>query len=86
VKSSRASWICLLYGISGCAGLIYETVWIRQFALSFGNTLLSFSTVISVFLGGLALGAYIASRFRTNRPAFFYGAAGLRSMPSSSPF
>ena len=59
--------VCLLYGISGCAGLAYETVWIRAFAISFGNTLFSFSTVISVYLGGLALGAAAAGRMRTRR-------------------
>ncbi len=73
----RAHWICILYCASGCAGLIYETVWIRAFALSFGNTLLSFSTVISVFLGGLALGATLGGRLRTDRPLLFYGAAEL---------
>jgi spermidine synthase len=73
----RAHWICILYCISGGAGLIYETVWIRAFALSFGNTLLSFSTVISVFLGGLAIGAALGGRLRINHPILLYGAAEL---------
>ncbi len=77
VTSRRAHWICALYCVSGCAGLIYETVWIRAFALAFGNTLLSFSTVISVFLGGLALGAALGGRLRMERPLLFYGAAEL---------
>ena len=67
--------VCLLYGLSGCAGLAYETVWIRAFAISFGNTVLSFSTVISVYLGGLALGAGAAGRMRTRRGLAWYGAA-----------
>jgi|SRR5579871_2029673 len=77
VPAKRALWICLAYCASGCAGLIYETVWIRAFALSFGNTLLSFSTVISVFLGGLAIGAAIAGRLRHKRPLTLYGVAEL---------
>ena len=72
---ARGQWILLLYGVSGCAGLIYETVWIRAFALSFGNTLLSFSTVISVFLAGLALGATLGGRIAAKRPLLLYGAA-----------
>lgn len=72
---TRGRVICLLYGLSGCAGLAYETAWIRAFTLSFGTTLLSFSTVISVYLGGLALGATGAGRFRTWRGLAWYGAA-----------
>ena len=49
-------------------GLAYEIVWTRAFAISFGNTLLSLSTVVSVYLGGLALGAAAATRVqRTSR-------------------
>jgi spermidine synthase len=72
---TRGRVICLLYGISGCAGLAYETAWIRAFTTSFGNTLLSFSTVISVYLGGLALGAAAGGRFRTRRGLAWNGAA-----------
>jgi spermidine synthase len=78
VKSGLATrgWlVCLLYGITGCAGLAYETVWIRQFSISFGNTLLSFSTVISIYLGGLALGAAWAGRMRARRGLALFGAA-----------
>ena len=67
--------MCLLYGTSGCAGLAYETVWIRAFTISFGSTLLSFSTVISVYLGGLALGAAGAGRLQTRSGLAWYGAA-----------
>lgn len=76
-RISRAHWIGILYCASGCAGLIYETVWIRAFALSFGSTLLSFSTVVSVFLGGLAIGAALGGRWRIARPLLYYGAAEL---------
>jgi spermidine synthase len=72
---TRGRLVCLLYGISGCAGLAYETVWIREFANSVGNTLLAFSTVISVYLGGLALGAAWAGQVRTRRGLRLYGAA-----------
>jgi hypothetical protein len=48
-------------------GLAYETAWIRQFAPSFGNTIVSFSTVISVFLGGLAPGAALGGRLQSRR-------------------
>jgi spermidine synthase len=72
---TRRRLVYLLYGISGCAGLAYETVWIREFANSFGNTLLAFSTVVSVYLGGLAIGAAWAGQARARRGLRLYGAA-----------
>jgi spermidine synthase len=73
--ATRGRIICLLYGISGCAGLMYETAWIRAFTISFGNTLLSFSTVIGVYLAGLAIGSAGAGRTRTRHGLAWYGAA-----------
>ncbi len=49
--------------------MVYETVWIRYFAISFGSTLLSFSTVIAVYLGGLAIGAACADNLRNRLQA-----------------
>jgi spermidine synthase len=72
---TRARFVSFLYVISGSAGLAYETVWLRAFAISFGNTLMAFSTVISVFLGGLAIGAATAGRMRTRRGLAWFGTA-----------
>jgi len=54
--------IPLLFFISGVSGLIYETVWFRMLIRVFGGTLEATSTVLAVFMGGLALGAVIAGR------------------------
>jgi len=42
--------------------LIYEVVWTRMFGLVFGNTVFATSTVLAVFMGGLALGSYYLGR------------------------
>ena len=42
--------------VSGLAGLAYEILWTRQLSLIFGNTTFAVSTVLTVFMGGLALG------------------------------
>lgn len=47
---------------SGFAALIYQVVWIRDFSLLFGTHLLSTSTILSVFMAGLAAGAWIAGK------------------------
>ena len=51
-----------LFFLSGCAGLIYEMVWTRLFADILGSTALSMTSVFSVFLLALALGAYFFGR------------------------
>jgi len=47
----------LLFTISGALGLLYQVIWARMLVLVFGNTTYSTTTVISVFMGGLALGS-----------------------------
>ena len=54
----------LFYFLSGATALVYETVWIRLFSATFGNTAQALSTVIAVFLGGLAAGAVLSARFK----------------------
>lgn len=54
--------IYILFFFSGASALIYEVAWLRLLSLSFGNTTEASSCVISVFLGGLALGAFLGGR------------------------
>ncbi len=51
---------CLL--LSGFSGLAYELLWSRLLSLTFGSTTLSFSTVVAVFFGGLAVGSWLGGR------------------------
>lgn len=55
-----------LFG-SGAAGLMYEVLWSRQFGLVMGQTVYALSTIITAFLGGLALGAWIGGRWTRRR-------------------
>jgi len=48
--------------MSGAAALIYEVVWTRSLALVFGGSHLAVATVLTVFMGGLALGSYLIGR------------------------
>ncbi|MGI8907799.1 MAG: fused MFS/spermidine synthase [Candidatus Sumerlaeaceae bacterium] len=53
---------------TGASGLIYQVVWQRYLLNIFGATLYSVSTVLSAFMGGLALGSWLfgsrAAKFR----------------------
>ncbi len=55
-------WIFLFFLISGATGLIYEVVWTRLLTLVMGNTHYSVATVLTSFMGGLALGSYLGGR------------------------
>lgn len=55
-------WLGTIYVLSGACALIYEVIWVRLLKLILGNTVYAASVVVSVFLGGLALGAYLMGR------------------------
>jgi spermidine synthase len=63
---------CLV--LSGFSGLTYELLWTRLLSFTFGSTSHSFSAVLAVFFGGLALGAWAAGRLtsRIRRPIRAY--------------
>ncbi|HYF51586.1 MAG TPA: fused MFS/spermidine synthase [Planctomycetota bacterium] len=67
--------IWTLFLLSGACALIYEVLWCRQLGLVFGNTVHSLSAVLTSFMGGLALGSFVAGRVchRLKRPLLVYG-------------
>src|SRR5262245_53561853 len=54
--------ILICFFLSGASGLVLEVVWTRELTLVFGSTTLAISTVLSVFMGGLALGSWLMGR------------------------
>jgi spermidine synthase len=67
--------LLVLFTCSGASGLVYEVVWLRYLTLVFGVTIYAVSTVLTAFMGGLALGGYVAGRVadRLRRPLRVYG-------------
>ena len=51
-----------IFFLSGAAALMYEVVWVRSLSLIFGGTHLAVTTVLSVFMGGLALGSFFIGK------------------------
>jgi predicted membrane-bound spermidine synthase len=47
---------------SGFCGLVYETIWLRLGMAAFGVTTPALSIIVSIFMGGLALGALLVAR------------------------
>ena len=60
-------WIFLFFFVSGATGLIYEVVWTRLLTLVMGNTHYSIATVLTAFMGGLALGSYVGGKMIDRR-------------------
>ena len=67
-------FFCFL--LSGLSSLIYEVLWVRMLILIFGSTTFAISTVLTAFMGGLALGSFVFGRLidRSRRPVPIYGA------------
>jgi spermidine synthase len=59
---ARARMFVGCYATSGAAALVYEVAWTRLLTLQMGHTVAAVSTVLAAFMGGLALGAWIAGR------------------------
>jgi len=61
---AKAFWMVMtVFFFSGLCGLIYEVVWSRLLTLVFGNTTYAISTVVGIFMFGLALGSYLCGKF-----------------------
>lgn len=56
-----------LFFCTGISGLVYQVLWVRMFGLIFGNTIFASSTVLAVFMAGLALGSFGAGRYVARR-------------------
>jgi len=68
--------ILAFFFLTGLTGLAYELVWIRLLILAFGSTQFAVTTVLVVFMAGLALGSLIFGRIadKTSSPLKLYAA------------
>jgi len=53
----------LIFAASGFSGLIYESIWTHYLKLFLGHAAYAQTLVLAIFMGGMALGAYICSRY-----------------------
>jgi len=51
-----------VFALSGAAGLIYQSIWSQYLGLYLGHAAYAQSLVLAIFMGGMALGAWWASR------------------------
>src|ERR1700746_3571460 len=51
-----------IFVVSGFTGLIYESIWTHYLKLFLGHAAYAQTLVLAIFMGGMALGAWGASR------------------------
>ena len=52
-----------LFTVSGFAGLIYESIWSHYLKLFLGHAAYAQTLVLAIFMGGMALGSWLVSRY-----------------------
>lgn len=69
----------LIFAISGFSGLIYESIWSHYLKLFLGHAAYAQSLVLIIFMGGMALGSWLASRFsvKSKSPLLIYAGVEL---------
>jgi spermidine synthase len=56
-------WFYLLFTLSGFAALIYESIWSHYLKLFLGHAAYAQTLVLAIFMGGMALGSWLCSRY-----------------------
>ncbi len=54
--------LLVLFFFSGCAALIYETVWFYLVQLVVGASSISVAVLLCAFMGGMAIGSWLLTR------------------------
>src|SRR5690625_7139876 len=55
--------LLLLFVASGFAGLIYQSIWSHYLGLTLGHAAYAQTLVLAIFMGGMALGSWLVSRY-----------------------
>jgi len=61
-RVSVAWFVLVCFFVSGLTGLTYELLWTRMITKIIGGAPFAVSIVLTVFMGGLGVGSYVASR------------------------
>lgn len=74
------SLLYALFVLSGIAGLIYESIWSHYLKLFLGHAAYAQTLVLTIFMGGMAIGAWLAGSIarRAAQPLLWY--AGIEAL------
>ncbi|MEN4953504.1 fused MFS/spermidine synthase [Stenotrophomonas sp. TWI819] len=73
-SNARGNWLLAIFVLSGFAGLIYQSIWTQYLGLFLGHSSHAQSLVLMLFMGGMAVGAWLVSRRSSSlrRPLLVY--------------
>ena len=63
LDSIRRRFLLGIFVVSGFTGLIYESIWSHYLKLFLGHAAYAQTLVLAIFMGGMALGAWLVSRY-----------------------
>src|SRR5512135_3156573 len=68
-----------LFALSGFSGLIYESIWTHYLKLFLGHAAYAQTLVLAIFMGGMAAGSFISSKYmhKWKKPLKGYAVAEL---------
>lgn len=65
----------LVFAMSGFSGLIYESIWTHYLKLFLGHAAYAQTLVLAIFMGGMALGSWLSSKYSVRWRNLFLGYA-----------
>jgi spermidine synthase len=60
---ARRRFLLAIFVVSGFTGLIYESIWSQYLKLFLGHAAYAQTLVLAIFMGGMALGSWLVSRY-----------------------
>lgn len=76
-RNTSRNLVLAAFALSGFTAMFYEIAWTRVLSLILGSSTYAFSLMLTTFLLGLALGAYLCSLYLRSRPAGILHLAGV---------
>jgi spermidine synthase len=71
-KAKKRTLAFYAFAFSGAAALMYEVIWTRELSLLFGSSVYAVSTMLTAFMSGLTLGAYLGGRIADKARNLFF--------------
>src|SRR5688500_17086458 len=86
LRTRQRAALYAVFFVSGFCGLIYESIWSHYLKLLLGHAAYAQAVVLVVFVGGLALGAWLTGLFseRIRQPILWY--AVIEALVAASSF
>jgi spermidine synthase len=70
---ARRRFLLGIFVVSGFTGLIYESIWSQYLKLFLGHAAYAQTLVLAIFMGGMALGSWLVSRYSARLRQLLWG-------------